>query len=168
MLTTSVSISTIYNCSLERAFRTPILCDVTKIHSGFGIIPKVACCTDDEYWGKPGYAKKVFAAKSLIQKGGLLSTDKVIERIENKYWKIEVADFKKWSWGFTKFVGEWTTTEMEDNKILIVYTYTLHSNSALLYPAHWLFTKTFWRLYMKRVINKISVLAYEKEPYLFN
>lgn len=164
-MTTSVTIRTIFNCSLERAFKTPILCDITKVHTGFGIIPKVAYCTDDENWGKPGYGKNVFAAKTFFQKEGLMSTDTVIERIENKYWKIEVANFKRWYWGFTKFVGEWTTTAIEPNKIAIVYTYTLHATIPLLYPLHWVFTKTLWRIYMKRVANKIRTLAYNNEPY---
>ena len=30
---TKVTVSTIYECSLERAFKTPMLCDVSKIHS---------------------------------------------------------------------------------------------------------------------------------------
>ena len=47
--------------------------------------------TEDERWGKPGASKKVFAAKSLTFKGGQASVDKVLERIENKYWKIEVS-----------------------------------------------------------------------------
>lgn len=166
-MTTSVTVSTIYNCSLERAFKTPMLCDVTKIHSGFGIMPKVTKCTEDEHWGQPGYSKKVFVAKSLLQNGGWISNDTVIERVENKYWKIEVADFTIWFLGFTKFVGEWETTEIEVNKILIKYTYTLHSDTAFLYPIHWLFTKTFWRLYMKKVLKNIRVLTTINAPYLY-
>ncbi len=92
-MTTKVEVKTIYNCSLERAFKTPMLCDVSKVHTGFRIMPKVPHCTDDENWGKPGYSKKVFVAKSLSQKGGFASTDKALERSENKYWKIEVSDF---------------------------------------------------------------------------
>ena len=126
-MTTTISVTTIYNCSLERAFKTPMLCDVSKVHTGFGLMPKVTHCTDDENWGKVGFSKKVFVAQSATQKGGFASTDKVIERIENKYWKIEVSEFQSWMLGFSKFVGEWQTTELEPNKIQIDYTYTLHS-----------------------------------------
>jgi hypothetical protein len=69
-LNCTVSITTVYTCSLERAFKTPILCDVSKIHTGYGIMPKVTHCTDDEHWGKPGNSKKIFVAPSLLQKGG--------------------------------------------------------------------------------------------------
>lgn len=164
---TKVKVSTIYNCTLERAFKTPMLCDVSKVHTGYGIMPKVTHCTDDENWGKPGFSKKVFVAKSLTQKGGWASVDKVIERIENSYWKIEVSDFKSWMLGFTRFEGEWQTTELEPNKILVEYTYTLYSNVTLLYPLNWLFTNTFWKAYMKRVLENIRQMAYTNEPYLY-
>ena len=162
---TKVKISTIYNCSLERAFKSPILCDVSKVHTGYGFMPKVTHCTEDENWGQAGAIKKVFAAKSLTQKGGFVSTDKILERIENKYWKIEVGDFQSWMLGFSKFVGEWQTTEIEKDKILIEYTYTLHADTPLFYPLNWLFAKTFWKIYMNRVLGNVRQLAYNKEAY---
>lgn len=164
---TSTTVTTIFQCSLERAFKTPMLCDVSKVHSGFGIMPKVTHCTEDENWGKPGSSKKVFVAKSLSQPGGWASVDKVIERLENQYWKIEVSDFQSWMLGFSRFVGEWRTKELEPNKVLVEYTYTLYSDVPLLYPFNWLFAKTFWRTYMRRVLENIRKMAYAKEPYLY-
>ena len=163
-----VTVKTIYICSLERAFKTPMLCDITKVHTGYGFIPKVSHCIEDKNWGKPGYSKKVFVVPSVLQKGGWVSNDTVIERIENQYWKIEVNNFQSWMFGISKFVGEWKTTEIEKNKILIDYTYALHSNTKLLYPVHWLFTKTYWRIYMKRVVENIRKMAYNNEPYLYD
>ena len=166
-MTTTVTVKTIYNCSLERAFKTPMLCDVSKVHTGFGLMPKVTHCEEDESWGKPGSSKKVFAAKSLAFKGGEASMDKVIERKENSYWKIEVSDFKTWMLSFSKFVGEWETTELKLNEIQIVYTYTMHSDVAILYPLNWLFTKIFWRTYMKRVLENIRGMVDNNEPYQY-
>ncbi len=166
-MTTNVTVTTIYNCSMERAFKTPMLCDISKVHTGFGIMPKVTHCTNDENWGRPGGSKKVFVAKSFSQKGGESSIDKVIERIENKYWKIEVSEFKSWALGFTKFVGEWKTTELKPNKVLIEYTYTLYSQSVLLSPLNWLFTKIFFRIYMKRVLENIRQMVNNNEPYQY-
>lgn len=163
----TVTVRTIYNCSLERAFKTPMLCDVSKVHTGYGIMPRVTHCTEDENWGKSGYSKKVFVAGSRTQKGGWASNDKVLERVENQYWKIEVSNFQSWMLGFSKLVGEWKTTELEPNKIRIEYTYTLHSDIPLLYPLNWLFAKTFWRAYMKRVLENIRIMAYNGEPYLY-
>ena len=159
----------LYACSLERAFKTPMLCDITQVHTGFlGIMPKVTHSTNDEHWGKIGQSKQVHFAKSIIQPDGWISTDKVLERQENKYWKIEVSDFTSWTLGFTKFVGEWKTTELAPNNILIDYKYTLHSNKIILYPLNWLFTKTLWRIYMKRVLKNIKKLAYAEAPYLYD
>lgn len=160
-------LSTIYECSLERAFKTPMLCDISKVHTGYIVMPKVTHCSDDKNWGKPGFSKKVFVAKSISQKGGFASVDKVIERKENKYWKIEVSEFQTWMLGFYKFEGEWQTTQLESNKIQIDYTYTMYSKGFLLYPLNWLFTKLFWRVYMKRVLENIRIMAYQKEPYLY-
>lgn len=72
----------------------PMLCDVTKIHTGYGIMPRVTHCTEDENWGKIGSSKKVFVEKSLTHKGGFGSVDNVKERIEDKYWKIEINQFQ--------------------------------------------------------------------------
>ena len=160
-----ITINTIYNCSLERAFKTGFLGDVSKVHTGYGLIPKVTHCTEDENWGKPGYSKKVFGLSKLFTAP---ITDKVLERIENKYWKIEVSNFNYLMLGFSKFVGEWTTTELERNKILIEYTYTLHSEIVLLYPLHWLFAKIFFRKYMKKVLENIRQMIRNNEPYLYD
>jgi hypothetical protein len=162
-----VHVKTIFNCSLERAFKSAILCDVSKVHTGYGLMPKVTHCTDDENWGKPGSTKNIHVARSLTQKGGWASVDKIIERVENDYWKIEVSEFKAWMLGFYKFEGEWKTTEIADNKIQIDYTYHLHSKQMLLYPFNWLFAKLFWKKYMKRVIENIRQLIAHEEPYLF-
>lgn len=162
-----VKVSDIFNCSLERAFKTPMLCDISKVHTGLGIMPKVTHCTDDENWGKPGFSKKVFAGKSLTQSGGFASVDTVLERIENKYWKIEVSDFQTWMLGFSKFVGEWQTTEIAPGKIRIEYTYTLHADTAMLFPFNWLFAYTFWKTYMKQVLENIRQMAYSNEPYQY-
>ncbi len=120
-----------------------MLCDVSKVHTGYGIMPKVTHCKDDENWGQKGSSNKYFLAKSLSQKGGFASVDKVIERVESKYWTIEVSEFQSWMLGFYKFVGQWKTTELEPNKILVEYSYNLHSNVTSLYPLNWLFAKLF-------------------------
>ena len=47
-----ITTKTIYNCSLERAFKTGFLGDVSKVHTGYyGIMPKVTHSTEDENWG---------------------------------------------------------------------------------------------------------------------
>ena len=162
-----VKVSTIYNCSLERAFKTPMLCDITKVHTGYGFTPKVTHTTEDDEWGKMGSTKKIFVAKSILQKGGFASVDKVLERVENKYWKIQVDEFQSWMAGFYKFIGEWKTTQIEEGRVLVEYDYSLYANKPQFYLINWLFAKLFWKKYMKRVLNNIEVMAYNKEPYLY-
>ncbi len=145
-----------------------MLCDVSKVHTGFGLMPKVTHCTDDESWGKSGSTKKVFVAPSWTQKGGFASVDKVLDRIENYYWKIEVSDFQAWMLGFTKFEGEWETKEIEPNKIQIDYIYTLYAESSFWYPFNWLFAKLFWKKYMKQVLENIRNMINNQEPYLYD
>lgn len=166
-MTFVTSLTTIYNCTLERAFKTPMLCDVAKVHTGLVIMPRVTHCTEDQNWGQPGSTKKVFVAKSLTQKGGFGSLDKVIERIENQYWKIEVSNFQAWMLGFTKFTGEWKTTQQAPNQIRIDYTYTLHAGNWLFYPLNWLFVQSFWRIYMKQVLENIRQMINRNEPYMY-
>ena len=115
---TKVKITTTFNCSLERAFKTPMLCDVTKVHTGYGMMPRVTHCTEDENWEKIGSSKKVFVEKSLTHKGGFGSVDNVIERIEDKYWKIEINQFQPWMLGFYKFASKITTRYNEGTNIL--------------------------------------------------
>ncbi|WP_299277946.1 hypothetical protein [uncultured Psychroserpens sp.] len=167
-MVTKIKVSTIYECSLERAFKTPMLCDLSKIHTGFGILPKVTHTTDDKDWGKPNSSKKVHMAKSLSQKGGFASIDHIIERKENQYWIIQVDHFQSWMLGFYKFVGEWRTTPLEGKKIRIEYTYFLHSKNPILYPFNWIFGKTIWKIYMKQVLENIRKMIHNKEPYLYD
>jgi hypothetical protein len=129
-------------------------------------MPKVTHCTDDESWGRVGGSRKIFMERSLTFKGGEAALDKVLERKENQYWKIEISDFKYKMLGFDKFQGEWITTPLQDGKIEVKYIYTLFSNKSILYPIQWLFTKTIWRIYMKHVLENVRQLAMEDAPYL--
>ena len=162
-----IKVSTTYKCSLERAFKTPMRCDISKVHTVFGLMPKVTHCSEDENWGQVGSKKKIYAAKSLTQKGGFVSVDHILERIENDYWKIQVDDFQSWMLGFYKFVGEWKTTEIAMDNVLVEYTYALHSDNLMFYPLNWLFAKTFWKTYMKRVLENVRQIAYDNEPYIY-
>jgi len=158
----------IYNCSLERAFKAPILCDVTKVHTGYGLMPRVTRTTNDLDWGKVGSIKNVYADKSLTFKGGEVSTDEIIERIENKYWKAEVGNFKSWMLNIWKFTFEWTTIEIEPDKIKINYDYTIHGKGILLIPFQWLFANVFYTRYMKQVLENVRKMAEGDEPFLYD
>lgn len=154
-----------YLCPLERAFKAPMLGDIRRVHTGFGPMPRVTHCTEDADWGRVGSRKRVHISRTLAFAGGFASTDSVLERVENRRWTIEVADFQMWMLGFTRFVGEWETTELEPGRIRIVYTYTLHGGSPLLAPLRWLFAHTFWWVYMGRVLENVRTIAYDGAPF---
>lgn len=163
-----VKVSTIYECSLERAFKTPMLCDVTKVHTGFGLTPRVTHTTEHDEWGRIGSVKKVHVAKSITQSSGYASMDRILERVENEYWKIQVDNFQSWMAGFYQFVGVWRTTLIEENKVKVDYEYELYADKWYFYPLNWSFANLFWKVYMKRVLDNIREMAYNEEPYLFD
>lgn len=158
----------IYHCSLERAFKAPILCDVTKVHTGYGLMPRVTKTSHDENWGKVGSIKTIYAGKSPTFAGGEISTDEVLERIENAYWKVEVGNFKSWMLNIWKFTFEWRCHEREANTIHIQYNYTIHGKGLLWIPFQWLFAKLFYKRYMKQVLENVRKLAEGQEPFLYD
>jgi hypothetical protein len=113
------------------------------------------------------YPYRLCCDKTPLFKGGEASLDRVLERQENAYWKIEVCDFKTWSMGFVKFQGEWSTKALAAGGVRVTYRYTLFSTSHVLYPLHWLFTKLVWRTYMKQALENVRELTLEKAPYLY-
>lgn len=165
-MTSRTAIVAYFDTTLERAFKTPMLSDVTRVHSGWGAMPRVTHCTDDAGWGQPGGSRKVFAAPTVGFKGGEAALDVVLERRENEYWKIEVRDLQYQMLGFERFQGEWITTPQPDGRIRIDYRYAMISKVAWLYPLQWVFTKTVWRLYMKHVLENIREMVREEAAYL--
>lgn len=144
-----------------------MLCDLRKIHIGSKVVPKVTHTTEDESWGQIGGYRKVFMAKALGFKGGEAALDTVLEREENKHWKIEITDIKSQSLGLYKFQGEWDTTAIDANHTQIVYTYSMFSKNILLYPIQWLFVKLIWKNYMRQVLSTVQVLAEGDEPFQY-
>ncbi len=162
-----VTVVTTFPCSLDRAFKAPLLSDVSKVHTGYGLMPRITHATDDASWGQPGSTKKVYATPSLTQKGGFVSMDRVLERIENKYWKIEVYDFQSWMLGFYKFFGEWEVQPNRKDETTIIYTYSLYAKGVLFYPLNWLLAHLFYKRYMKKVLNNVRNLACSGKEYMY-
>lgn len=163
-----VKVTALYNCALERAFKIPMLVDVAKVHTGYGLMPKITHCTEDKHWGQIGSTKKVFAAPSWTQKGGYVSKDHVLEREENQYWRIKVNDFQTWMLGFYEFEGIWKTIPIQQELIQIDYTYMLKAKGIVLAPLQWLFAKIFWKRYMNHVLKNIEKLIEQEEPYKYS
>lgn len=162
-----VSLRTVYHCSLERAFKTAILCDVTKIHTGYGLMPRVSHTTEDEDWGQPGSSKNIHMVKSFFQGGGFTSVDRILERKENEYWIIQVDSFQYWFLSFYKFIGEWRTSPLEGSRIQVDYNYELHTRNIFLYPLCWFFGKIYWKRYMRQILENIRQMISDREAYQF-
>ena len=167
MMIFKASIQSTFECSIERAFKTPMLCDITKVHTGFLLSPKVLYSSEDENWGKVGSSKKIHVAKSLTQNGGFFFVDNILERHENQYWKIQIDNFQEWMFGFHKFIGVWKTEKLSEKATLVEYSYSLYAQNPILYPINWIFVKVFWKIYMRRVVNNVKAMAYNNEPYIF-
>ncbi len=164
---TVVEVDSTFNCSLERAFKTPILGDATKFLVGYGLVPAVVKFTEDESWGKPGGKRIPHSAKNLLSNGGEIGIDKVYERVENKYWKWGIAEFSQNSMGFTEFLGEMFFTETSRNTVNVRWVYTLFSNSKLAYPFHWFFGNIFWKGQMKIAVQKMKEYAESDAEFLY-
>jgi hypothetical protein len=165
---TTTQVTSLFYCSLERAFKTPILGDATKFHTGFGFLPPVTHFTEDETWGKPNGYRMAQIDKSVLFNEGVLAKDIVVKREDNKYWKWEVNNFRQWRMGFEKFQGEWFVKDNANGTIGIVYAYSLYTRNILLFPFHWLFTKTIWNQYMKHAIQNIKLIAESEAPFVYN
>lgn len=164
---TTVEVQETFHCSLERAFKTPILGDATQFLVGYGPVPAVVKFTDDDTWGKPGGRRIPHSARNAASKGGEIGVDEVYIREENRYWKWGVAEFRQWSMGFTEFQGELFFKELAPDRIHVRWVYTLFSRSVLAYPFHWLFGTIFWKGQMKIAVRKMKDYAESKAPLLY-
>lgn len=145
-----------------------MLCDISKVHTGFLFMPKVTHSSEDDTWGQIGSSKKLHFKGALIPRGRFMAVDHIVKRDENVCWNIQIDNFQPWSLGFSKFVGEWRTTQCAPDVILVEYSYTLHAFKPLYFPIQWLLAKVFWRLYMKRVLANVRHMVDTNEPYCFD
>ena len=164
---TTIEVKATFHCSLEKAFKTPILGDATQFLVGYGPVPAVEKFTQDSTWGKPGGTRIPHSAKNLLSKGGEIGVDEIYAREENKYWKWGVAEFRQWSMGFTEFQGELFFKEIAANAVQVRWVYTLYSNGRLAYPFHWLFGNIFWKGQMKVAIQKMKAYAESDALFLY-
>lgn len=164
---TVISVESEFNCSLERAFKTPILGDATIFLAGYGVIPAVEKFTEDSSWGQPRGTRIPHSAKSLLSKGGEIGVDVVAVREENKYWRWGVAEFRQPSMGFTEFRGELFFDKTAENTVQVRWVYTLFSKSVIAYPFHWAFGNVFWKGQMKQGIQKMKAYAESDKPFIY-
>lgn len=154
------------NCSLERAFKTPILGDATKFFPKyFGLVG----FADDETWGREG-GSRIPLVKSVFRKIPKRTFfDQVIKREENKYWNWRISEFKNGlKFLAIKSEGEWFVSENKNGFINVKYSYTFTSKNKLIHPFTWYFTKIFWNFLMRKAIKQIKILAETEAPYIYD
>ncbi|MDX2003308.1 MAG: hypothetical protein SFW35_12790 [Chitinophagales bacterium] len=164
---TQYTVTAVFHCPLERAFKAPILGDATKILPGYGVIPPVVGFVDDATWGQVGGHRIPVFKGSLFNPAGPQTFDQILVREENRYWKWQL-DQLPWSMRFiTKCQGEWKCNGNDDGTISVVWTYTLFSANALVHPMAYLFTKIFWAGLQRQGIKEIKAIAESGEAFLY-
>jgi len=63
-----VKIAAIHHRSFGGAFKRPILCDVSKVHTGCGMMTKVTHCNDDKNWRQKEVERRSLPPNHLLKK----------------------------------------------------------------------------------------------------
>lgn len=163
----SISVSANFDCSDERAFKTPILGDATQYLKGYIVIPPVINFKDDQTWGKPGGTRIPIVGRNLFSKGGEIGLDTVISRQENEYWQWEVTDLKQPMLGINKFEGQYFVRATDNQRVSVKWIYTLHTDIILLFPFQWFFAHMFWKKQMQNGIRHMKKFAESEKPFLY-
>jgi len=165
---TRFEITDVFNCSIERAFKAPILGDARRFMKGYLFQPAVTAFEEDETWGQVNGVRYPVTSGNLMVKKGRLFKDEILERNENKFWKWTIYDFKIRSVFFThKAIGEWHVEKSNQDQIKIIYTYTYYSKNIFLHPLTWLFVNIQIKGIMKRAIKGIKKQAESNETFIY-
>ncbi len=161
-------ISEIINCSIERAFKAPILGDATQFLDGYFLQPPIVDFQDDDTWGQVQGVQYPVTNGNLLLASGILFTDQILERIENKYWKWTIYDFRPLSLSFLKkAIGEWKVEQLDNNKIAVKYSYTFYPDNKLNYFITILFCRIQWYGMMKKAMKGIKQQAESNLKFIY-
>lgn len=163
-----VELTDVFSCSLERAFKAPILGDATKFLNGYLFQPPVIGFEEDETWGQINGVRYPLTNGNLWMPKGRIFTDKILERENDKHWTWMVYDFKLPLLFFAeKAIGEWRVNELAKNKIAVTYSYSYYSKNIFYH----LFTLAFiyiqWKGMMKKAIKGIKQQAEKDVGFLY-
>ena len=162
------TITGIFKCPIDRAFKTPILGDATRILISYGGFPLVAGFANDETWGITGGYRIPIASGFLFLKTGEFGVDQIFVRDENKYWKWGVSKFGAAIFFSTENHGEWWVADNHNGTVAVTWKYTWFSKNIFMHPINWLFVKLFWRNVMKNGMKNIKQMAETEVPYIYN
>lgn len=163
------TVTAVFNCSRDRAFKTPILGDATKFLTGYLLQPAVLRFEDDKTWGQVNGIRYPVAKGNFLVPETRVFTDEVLERRENEYWRWTIYDFTIPVMFFAeRAVGEWEVTEHPSGGWHIRYTYTFTASHPIWRPLLWLFVNIQWKGMMQKAIKGIQQQAESEAPYIYN
>lgn len=161
------TVTATFNCSLERAFKTPILGDATQFLIGYGVVPACTGFIDDETWGKVGGHRVPLVAGSAFSKAGPQTFDQILVRDDNRYWKWQIDQFPASLFFANKAQGEWWATDNGDGTISVKWTYTFFSRNALTQPVALAFVKLFWSGLQRQAISRMKAIAESDAEFVY-
>ena len=167
-MTLSTTLTAAFQCTLERAFKTPILGDATQYLVGYGPVPPVLGFKNDATWGKEGGHRIPVMKGNLFARGGPSGFDEIVTRKENEYWQWQVTKFDRLGMFFaTKAEGEWWVEPQAEGQVTVKWTYTLHPRNQLTRPFTWLFLKLVWTPLMKKGMAGMKAFAESSQEFLY-
>ena len=162
------TITETFKCSVDRAFKTPMLGDATKILISYGGMPLVSRFVKDETWGAAGGSRVPIAHGVFALIMDELGFDQIFVRDENRYWKWGVSKFGAVMFFCTENRGEWWVNDNHDGTISVTWKYTWFSRNIFTHPLNLLFVKLIWRNVMKNGMAAIKQMAENETPYIYN
>lgn len=163
-----ISLTDTFTCSVERAFKAPILGDATKFLDGYLFQSPVVRFEEDENWGRVGGIRYPVTNGNLFIPKGRLFTDKIIDCKNNCRWDWMIYDFKVPMMFFAhKAEGKWEVTETRNNKIAVLYSYTFYSKNIFFHPFTVVFGFLQWRGMMKKALKGIRKQAESNGQFIY-
>lgn len=157
-----IEITDTFSCSVESAFKAPILGNATKFLNGYLFQPPVIGFEEDKTWGEvDGIRYPVVNGNIFVPKGRIF-TDRILEKVTNKMWKWKIYDFKIPAMFFAdKAIGKWYVKPITRNNISVRYSYTFYSKNIFFHLFTVLFAYIQWKGMMKKAIKGIKLEAEE-------
>lgn len=163
-----IEITDMFSCSVERAFKAPILGDATKFLNGYLFQPPVIGFEEDATWGEIDGVRYPVVNGNLFTPKGKIFTDRILEIETNKMWKWIIYDFKIPVMFFAdKAIGEWEVKPILKNNVSIRYSYTFYSKNIVFHFFTLMFALIQWKGLMKKAIIGIKQQAESNEPFFY-
>ena len=164
----SYVIQDVFHCSLERAFKAPMLGDATRFMKGYLFQPPVSGFDEDDTWGNEHDVRYPLSNGNLFVPKGRMFRDVILVKAEQKYWKWKLHAFKLKAMFFVDHaIGEWTVALRSENIVSVEYRYTYSAKHWLYAPVLWLFVQIQIRGIMLRAIKGIKEQAESANPFIY-